>query len=677
MDKIYKNNSSEFEKNQHNKTEDIHEPSSETDPFSSNAIGNYPEIQSAENKKQKEPVPQVVKPAKYNTILDEFENEVAVKDCGPKNRDNMLSIGELAFRVDKITSVKKKEKIRESEKHSFKIPEEQEKQEEDASENIPEITEQSYEKDILYEQESAIIIPAEAQEITTTAIMIEEEEIEVPEKLTDELPANFDDVSQIDLNEAEIIAEEDLRSFDDEDFLEELDILPEDDHTINETIEPGNSITLEETSGSIDKEESLIENNEKDTEKEENTRENEISDFGDEIRVENTPFEYIEDTIEYAENEEHEPELPAGNINSPESGDYDHHNLENTVQDSVVFSEETEEPEDNYLYNETENDENEQLQVQDSFSNQTDATMSQDSNVLIINNINKYTADRNILLSGKGEITDDKDELEEITSNIVDYTGGKSVELTKSDTIDKKRITGLIRDNYPAFTDLLKEQDEKQKFFDDDIAFIDNSFITKEHLKKLKEAESKAEEITEQKTTALREHALGLVPEEIELIEDQLFKINRRKLDIGLSKIIAGHDQDIKDTIIFDKYKYIIPKKNSLLDNEKKSIENDISSSTALILEEDIEKIKTKLEDSMKREIEETIQDITDRIIIFEDNKGITGMDFSKEKEIKDIKKLLKYLNELLSKLPEDAIKNFAESEYYDLYKKVLDDMDK
>ncbi len=38
-----------------------------------------------------------------------------------------------------------------------------------------------------------------------------------------------------------------------------------------------------------------------------------------------------------------------------------------------------------------------------------------------------------------------------------------------------------------------------------------------------------------------------------------------------------------------------------------------------------------------------------------------------------DLKKLMKYLDTLLEKLPDDVIKEFAESEYYDLYNKILD----
>ncbi len=41
------------------------------------------------------------------------------------------------------------------------------------------------------------------------------------------------------------------------------------------------------------------------------------------------------------------------------------------------------------------------------------------------------------------------------------------------------------------------------------------------------------------------------------------------------------------------------------------------------------------------------------------------------------IRSLLKYLDGLFEKLPEDAIRTFAQSEYYNLYVQVLNELDK
>jgi hypothetical protein len=40
-----------------------------------------------------------------------------------------------------------------------------------------------------------------------------------------------------------------------------------------------------------------------------------------------------------------------------------------------------------------------------------------------------------------------------------------------------------------------------------------------------------------------------------------------------------------------------------------------------------------------------------------------------------DLTRLLAYLDGLFEKLPEEAVRKFAESEYFDLYVKVLKDM--
>ena len=40
-----------------------------------------------------------------------------------------------------------------------------------------------------------------------------------------------------------------------------------------------------------------------------------------------------------------------------------------------------------------------------------------------------------------------------------------------------------------------------------------------------------------------------------------------------------------------------------------------------------------------------------------------------------NLKTIFKYLDDLLNNLPEDKIKEFAQSEYYDLYTKLLDNL--
>ena len=118
---------------------------------------------------------------------------------------------------------------------------------------------------------------------------------------------------------------------------------------------------------------------------------------------------------------------------------------------------------------------------------------------------------------------------------------------------------------------------------------------------------------------------------------------------------------------------------NQLSRAELEEIENDILSQKSLIVEESIDDIKTELAAmnlSEKKDAEEEITDITDRIVFLEDenslNSILSGMG---EKKSTDMKKLLAYLDGLFEKLPEDAVKKFAGSEYFDLYVKVLNDL--
>ena len=42
----------------------------------------------------------------------------------------------------------------------------------------------------------------------------------------------------------------------------------------------------------------------------------------------------------------------------------------------------------------------------------------------------------------------------------------------------------------------------------------------------------------------------------------------------------------------------------------------------------------------------------------------------------KNLKTIIKYLDDMLENLPEEKIKEFAESEYYDLYNRLLDSLE-
>ncbi len=87
---------------------------------------------------------------------------------------------------------------------------------------------------------------------------------------------------------------------------------------------------------------------------------------------------------------------------------------------------------------------------------------------------------------------------------------------------------------------------------------------------------------------------------------------------------------------------------------------------TANVIESEVLKDVNKLEPETATTHEEVAEESKSEI--FDD--GTIDAD---EIAGSDIKKILKYLDELLDKLPEDEIKKFAESKYYDLYVDLLD----
>ena len=71
------------------------------------------------------------------------------------------------------------------------------------------------------------------------------------------------------------------------------------------------------------------------------------------------------------------------------------------------------------------------------------------------------------------------------------------------------------------------------------------------------------------------------------------------------------------------------------------------------------------------------IVDITDNVVIIDDSDNIndfvdSNIDDSKKE---NMKKLLSYLDGMFEKLPEEVIRNFAESDYFDLYVKIMNDL--
>lgn len=501
--------------------------------------------------------------------------------------------------------------------------------------------------------------------------------IDIPDQLLGELPENFniDELGKINLKEAEIIAEEDILSWANSDILEELedlDLLAEKTKKVTEDKQKEKQISI--STKAAEKKAPALDDLKKDTkdtsdktEEKAATKETTIHAQVEEKKGKDPKEKKVEISKKDAITKE---PVKTTTVESGKKAD-DKYQL---PKEEIIAGKEAIDKKTDSLPAEKKAIEITPVIKTGKISTVGDNTGIEirDENVFIIENENGKEKDN-------GKTFSEFDELENIASSIVDIVEGKAKQLHESDAADKKAITGLIRDNYPTFKDLLKEKEisNKQVYSDDDITFVDNSFLSKEQTTKFTKFKDKPEEIERTKTAAPFEQMLGLAAEDFDLIENQLFKIKDREIDLEKTTSTApGLDQHPSDTLILDQYKYILPTPDSLHDGEKKSIEDDITAPSALIYEEDVDKIRKKLEDSMKKKIEETIQDITDKITIFEDNKIKNNSSESNVKDKDEIKRLLKYLNDLMDKLPKETIENFANSEYYDLYKKVLKEMD-
>jgi len=112
---------------------------------------------------------------------------------------------------------------------------------------------------------------------------------------------------------------------------------------------------------------------------------------------------------------------------------------------------------------------------------------------------------------------------------------------------------------------------------------------------------------------------------------------------------------------------------------EKQSVEEDLASDFAVIYEENIDDIRRILANYRKsKKVPAGVVDISDEIVIIDDGRDVERFagTMAGEKR-KNIQSLLKYLDGLFEKLPEDVIRKFADSEYYNLYVQVLNELER
>ncbi len=239
---------------------------------------------------------------------------------------------------------------------------------------------------------------------------------------------------------------------------------------------------------------------------------------------------------------------------------------------------------------------------------------------------------------------------------------------------------------------------------DGDIEFIDNSIIKDDFGRFILEIDDYTGFKNSGQSEA--EKLYGIETDELKEFENQMFSSEYEKqqyndVDAVLSFFERSGPEE-KHT------KYISNDEKSFDESEIISIESDITSANAIVIEEDVSDIYEELEirygssdveshsysetlttdANVESEIHSGIEeyhgtddgdiiiDITDSVIILEDyaeREKFTDR-FPDKKE--DLNKLFTYLDGLFEKLPEDVIMKFADSEYFDLYMKVINEMD-
>jgi hypothetical protein len=275
----------------------------------------------------------------------------------------------------------------------------------------------------------------------------------------------------------------------------------------------------------------------------------------------------------------------------------------------------------------------------------------------------------------------DETELDAIVGDIVQIEEGESYTMRVADVEeDQDQIAVLPDGMQPAYEELYI--DTAHKYRDEEIDFIHAAVVEEDYRDYISEIDE-FYGARGNKTVSNAVELLGLTADEYDSMEDALF------------------EDEFKDAGIFDRHqlfefgkptggispaerihcRYLLPRIDSLTDYERESIEGDVSSESALIFEEDVEEISSQFREVAGQEVSEPfeqvrVMDITDRVVILDDESDVGRflMEFP-EKKRADIKLLLKYLDGLFEKLPEEVIKKFTDSEYFDLYLKVLNEL--
>lgn len=305
-------------------------------------------------------------------------------------------------------------------------------------------------------------------------------------------------------------------------------------------------------------------------------------------------------------------------------------------------------------------------------------------------------------------------ESDPLTENLVRMVEVSDGKLLLMDEVagSQERIEYILDDSRTYDAESLALLFKEERFMDDtDFDFIDNAIVRDDYTVYIQEIDEYLRSREALSGSEVYE-ILGLLPEEIEDIDEKLFGDYYKNFDEEYELEFISSDLSFFDRGFVKKknLSYFINDEFSFFEDEKRSIEDDITSESAIIFEEDIEDIKNLLDNSGFKtnrdasgeeipeilEIREIIEpdevivptelrgddlleviDITDRIIILEDKNEIERIASEFPEKHEDLAKLLSYLDGLLEKLPEEVIRKFAESEYFELYSKVLKEIGK
>lgn len=284
----------------------------------------------------------------------------------------------------------------------------------------------------------------------------------------------------------------------------------------------------------------------------------------------------------------------------------------------------------------------------------------------------------------------EESELEKITANMVEVVEGDSRVLREANVEDDKdRIASIMSGSAPAFEDLLIDFADEYSFIDEKTDFVDDTFISAEYreFEKIKTVSHTKD--AGSGDTVLAIEILGLSNYEIGSIEGAVFLKEFENIDLHALETSAtpGYDAGIDDRELIARFDYIATGNIKLNTDEKKSIEEDIDGTSALIFEESIEDIQHKLSelDTERNKIigeklsdDGPLYDISDSVFILDSKEDVARFsELFPEDTRQQVKILLKYLDGLFEKLPEDVIKKFAESEYFTLYAQVFNELER